>query len=842
MKYFPHLNDIFITERLKLHLNKMSNHPITTVIAPMGFGKTTAMNWWSKRKRKSHAEGVYLRQMIATDSVTDFWNGFCNAFKGFPVLVEQMKALGYPNDAQAIAMFSELFTDALSTNTFPVYFILDDLHILSQKALTPLLLFLSQSLPDYVHIILLSRNQIFSEEERMRLGHLLGEITVDDLSLSRPEMAIYAKHCELEVSAEDIHSLATLSEGWISMVYLNFKAYAQYGSWLSSSTDILTLIDQVMLAPLTEREREFLVLIGITDEFTSEQAVYLWQHTDAEKMMKVLSHNNAFITKNEYDIYRYHYMLRQCTRRRFAEKSAAYQQDSYSRLGSWHYHREEFVPAYFAFAKAEDWNALMMTLKKDKVKSLNTEHSQEFFRWLANCPEETLIKHPSALTSCMLKCFSFHNIPELQRMKSLLLKALEQDTTLPEQERNDLLGDAEISESFLSYNNITAMSAYHKRACALLSRTTYSVDPKGAWTFSAPSILMMYHRMVGGADIENAEMKECMPYYYQVSDGHGNGSEHGFAADLFYERGQLTNADISNRMAMAAAKRKNQFSVMLTSEFLSMRMAIFNGDYGTVKKSIADCQEWLRREHQYTLLNTLDVCQAFLYALLGHPEIAPKWLLEGRLNEALIMFPATPMLQTFYNQLLLAKGEWIEVIARREECENLYGIYHNVMCDIWLHIQLAAAFAQIGRHEEALEELQAALDLSLPDGIIMPFAESEGYLTALLCTLQEQGFYSQQIDGILALSKRFHDGKQKILWAYFGEHENYGLSEREVVIARLAAMRKTNAEIAATLNLAEGTIRNQLSRIFDKLSISGSSKNKRLDLEAYLNPKNTNDR
>ena len=52
MNYYPHLNDIFISERLKRRLNEVNTYPITTVIAPMGFGKTTAMNWWSKRQKK----------------------------------------------------------------------------------------------------------------------------------------------------------------------------------------------------------------------------------------------------------------------------------------------------------------------------------------------------------------------------------------------------------------------------------------------------------------------------------------------------------------------------------------------------------------------------------------------------------------------------------------------------------------------------------------------------------------------------------------------------------------------------------------------------------------------
>ncbi|MEA4893369.1 MAG: LuxR C-terminal-related transcriptional regulator [Peptococcaceae bacterium] len=828
------LNGIFISQRLKRRLSEINDYPLTTVVAPMGFGKTTAVNWWAQRQVKSQADAVILRQVIVSDSITDFWAGFCRAFKGYPVLTEQMKALGYPRDATAVSMLAELLDEALAQSSSPIYMVMDDLHILLQKPLIPLLLFLSRRLPECFHIVLVSRNQIFNGEERMRLGHLLGEITVDDLRLSRQELAVYARFCRLEISAREIDDLAALSEGWISMVYLNFKAYARNGSWLSSSADIFTLIDQVLLDPLPERLREFLIRIGMTDEFTAEQAAWLWRLPDAAAILESLSKNNAFITRNENGIYRYHHMLRQCARHKFVEKPAAYQQENYSRLGQWYLDHAEYVPAYYAFAAARDWNGLLKTLEKDKAKSLNTEHSQDFFHWVESCPEEYLLRYPTAIVASMVKMFSFHNIPEIKRMKGLLLKSLDRDTALTQQERHDLLGDAEVSESFLCYNNISAMSTHHRRACALLSRTSLSVDPKGAWTFSAPAIFMMYHRSVGGADSENAEMKECMPYYYQVSDGHGSGAEHGFAADLFYERGQLNDADIANRMALSAARRKNQFSVMLTCDFLFMRMALFHGDFTAVKKRGLDCQEWLRRERQYTLLNTLDMCRGFLYALLGHPEAAPGWLSEGRLQEALVLFPATPMLHTFYNQLLLARGEWTAVAARRWECEKLYGVYHNVLCQIWLHIQLSAALERIGRHEEALTELHIALDMALPDGIVMPFAENEVYLTALLRQLQEQGVHSGEIGRILSLSDGFRGAKQKILWEHWSEHENYGLSQRELEIARLAARRKTNPEIARELHLAEGTVRNQLSRIFYKLGLTGDGKNKRLELEALL--------
>jgi LuxR family maltose regulon positive regulatory protein len=198
------------------------------------------------------------------------------------------------------------------------------------------------------------------------------------------------------------------------------------------------------------------------------------------------------------------------------------------------------------------------------------------------------------------------------------------------------------------------------------------------------------------------------------------------------------------------------------------------------------------------------------------------------------MFPAQPMLHTYYNQLLLAKHQWTEVIARHEECKEIYGVYNNVMCQIWLHIQQSAALEKLNRHEDAVVELSNALNMAVPDGIIMPFVESQVYIESILKELREKDMYIETIDHILSLAEEFRRGKQKILWAHWSEHEDYGLSQRELEIAKLAAMRKTNLEIADELHLAEGTVRNQLSRIFDKLDIGGSGKNKRTRLENLL--------
>lgn len=836
MSFYPHLNDIYITERLKQRLTVIGSASITTVIAPMGFGKTTAITWWMKQQNKYHPDWIILRQMIDTPGITDFWTGLCRALRGYPTLAEQLAALGFPDDIQAMSIMAELIEDALSETDRRIYYVLDDLHIFTDKRLASLLLYLSRRLENRIQFLLLSRNPIFGEEERMRMGASLGEITADDLRLHENEVAQYAKRCGLAADQRDIAALAAASEGWISMVYLNFKAYAQTGVWISGSADIFNLIDQILLTPLSERQQEFLILIGITDGFTAEEAAWLWQQPDTEELLESLSQSNAFITRNENGVYRYHHMLRQCVRQKFSLLSAGRQAAAYTRLGDWYLSRQEYVAAELSYHRAGAWGKLLDTLSTDCGKSLGGEYQETLYQWSVECPVSLLMGHPDAVLILMRKLFTFQRIPEMFRLKEVLLKSLDTIATLTEQERQDYLGECELVMSFLKYNDISAMSAHHRNACAMMSRSSRCIDPNGTWTFGAPSVFMMYHRTVGGLDHENAEMRECMPYYYQVVDSHGNGAEHVMQGETDFMRNLLTDAQISYHLAVGASTRRKQHSIRVTAEFLGMRMALLEGDAEKLRTIMTGLRDSLREDKQYILLNTLDMCQTWIYSLLGHTEEVPAWIASGA-PSSMVMYPATPMLEAIYIQYLLAQGRYTEVVAKKEESAALYERIHSLQCSIHLHIQLAAALDMLDRRGQAVAELKTALDLALPDGIVMPFAENCDYITTQLQELQKRGIYPDQIEKILTLAEGYRESKQRILRALWGEDEDYGLSGRELEIAKLAAQRLTNREIADKLHLAEGTVKNRLSRIFEKLEVSPGSKNKRLELEKRFRTK-----
>ena len=62
----------------------------------------------------------------------------------------------------------------------------------------------------------------------------------------------------------------------------------------------------------------------------------------------------------------------------------------------------------------------------------------------------------------------------------------------------------------------------------------------------------------------------------------------------------------------------------------------------------------------------------------------------------------------------------------------------------------------------------------------------------------------------------------------------YGLTERELEIAGLAAQRKSSREIAEILNVSVKSVNNRLNAVYEKLGLGGEGRNKRQALAKLI--------
>lgn len=270
-------------------------------------------------------------------------------------------------------------------------------------------------------------------------------------------------------------------------------------------------------------------------------------------------------------------------------------------------------------------------------------------------------------------------------------------------------------------------------------------------------------------------------------------------------RGRLTDAEIGCHLACDAALARGQYSILLTAEFTALRLALLADE--PVEDRLDALHRTLKENRQFLLLRTFDLCRAWLDAQRGQAD-ADAWFMAPD-ADASFLSPVLPMLRTVQNEVLLASGAYTKLLARKDACAALNESLHTALAAIYLHIHLACAENRLGRAEAARQELEAALCLAAPDGLYLPFAEHAAQLGALL---REAAAGNEELEAALRLTAK---------------KSGCGLSARELEIARLAAARRTNAEIAAQLHLSEATVKNHLKRIFDKLGLDGGARGKR---------------
>lgn len=92
------LNTIYISERLQESLRPISRCALTTVVAPMGYGKTTAVNWYLEERAKAGPLRV-VRISVYSDNLAIFWRSAQDAFARAGI--DLLREYACPTDAPA---------------------------------------------------------------------------------------------------------------------------------------------------------------------------------------------------------------------------------------------------------------------------------------------------------------------------------------------------------------------------------------------------------------------------------------------------------------------------------------------------------------------------------------------------------------------------------------------------------------------------------------------------------------------------------------------------------------------------------------------------------------------
>ena len=205
----------------------------------------------------------------------------------------------------------------------------------------------------------------------------------------------------------------------------------------------------------------------------------------------------------------------------------------------------------------------------------------------------------------------------------------------------------------------------------------------------------------------------------------------------------------------------------------------------------------------------------------------PGWLAEGDVASR-VRFMTRPYANVVYAKSLLDAKKYARLAGIGAELEKAAAFYPNAMARIYTGLHVAAAHEALGAAEEAERALRGALDIALPDGVILPLAQNFGALSPILKRLLAREFLNAAaLKRISALAKVWSQNLQCARAALLGAAVL--LSEREREVAGLVARGLTNDEIARQMHVSVATVKSFLTRAFRKTGVAS-----RAELAAWL--------
>lgn len=818
------LNTIYISERLQESLRPICRSALTTVVAPMGYGKTTAVNWYLAERTKAETLKV-IRISVYSDNIAIFWKSVQDAFvrAGFAFLHDYT----CPEDTAGGGLLVDDLCHELAGET-SCYIFIDDFHLLTDRRASMFLCMLANRLPMNVHLIVASRDRFLPASEAFRLGAKVYQIGTEQLRLNHTELTVYAHRCGSDLSEAQVESLLYSSEGWFSAVYLNLLTLSEYGVLPGRTSDIYTTFTAAMIDPLPEKQREFLAVMGLADEFTVEMAQFITGDAHAKQMILMLTEQNAFVKRLPDGItYRFHHMMKECAEHYFLTMPTEKQKFYWERFGLWYENDRQYLHAIVAFRNSENYDALLRIIRNDAGILLASLKPSNVLEILDQCPTETLKSNPFAILVLMRRMFTWRQIPKMMELKALLLTAIEEHPELSKEERGNLLGECDLIMSFLCYNDIRAMSRLHRSASSQMSRPAISIQNSGGWTFGSPSVLMMFYRAPGELQSELAEMDECMPHYYKITGNHGQGAEKIMRAEAAYMQGNFMDAYIALESAYSQIEGNGQQNMALCCDFLLWRLSI----YSSVQKRYTFEERYaaLLQLHDASWMNIWSATSAYYHALQGKVEKIPEIFSRHQLLNINMLAPGRPMMEMIENQVYLAQENYAKVIALSEKMLAVCEAMHYALVALHIRIQAAVAYEKIGKTEEAHTLLARALSDAVPDRLMMPFVENYDGLKTMLTREIKTDLIAKIMElGEAAKQRKAENSRPAVFDA---------LTKREFEIVELMAKRMSNREIAGKLFLSEGSVKQYINQIYSKLHIEGDTRTKRNQLIELLLPK-----
>jgi LuxR family transcriptional regulator, maltose regulon positive regulatory protein len=391
-------HDALQRSRLVQALERSLAHlPLTLISAPAGSGKTTLLS----ELTQSFPQHRFCWLLL--DAEDNDPSRFTAALISSLIRAGALDDEPAPNEPRALITF--LINRIAEHVDCVSVLVLDDLHLIHERAVHEILDYLLDHAPANLRVILATRHDPPMSLARRRARGEVGEIRLEDLSFTEQETSELATTClRLSLSADEVRQLHARTEGWAAGLRLLATSLSQapgsreavlQGS-MQGSRRIFDFLAEEVLDRQPEDLRRFLLETSILARLNPEVCDALTGRNDSRRILEDLYRRNLYVVAADESesAFRYHDLFADFLRERLRR----------DRPGEWN---ELQVRAARAETSPQDRLRHLLAGKAwdeaaAEIERVGPEYAARGFvatlrRWIDQLPESVRERHPRVL-------------------------------------------------------------------------------------------------------------------------------------------------------------------------------------------------------------------------------------------------------------------------------------------------------------------------------------------------------------------------------------------------------------------------------------------------------------
>ncbi|HKX30900.1 MAG TPA: LuxR C-terminal-related transcriptional regulator [Blastocatellia bacterium] len=865
----PLRHDWVLRPRLIKQLDQGLERKLTLVSAPAGFGKTTLVSSWLHGLE----DRLPTETCIAWLSLEEDDNGPIRFLTHFIAALQRVNSgvgqtvqalLELPRIPKLTHLMTLLIND-LAALQWQIVLVLDDYHVITHPDLQNATSFFLEHLPSHCHVIMATREEPTLPLARWRAQWEVLEIRLQDLRFTGEETTTFLNWTMgLTLAPEIMQSLEERTEGWIAglqIAALSLRGQEQSPRFDHAGWDIEAfsgghryIIDYLAAEVLRQQPAElraFLRQTAILDRFNASLCDSLTGRDDSQLMLAQLEKANLFLIPldDERHWYRYHHLFADFLR---TDLTCAEQIALHRGASQW-FEQEGLASEAIKHALAAQDGAMAVRLIRNHAEeTLRLGGFNTILGWVNALPDEVVRKHSDLsahkawilylqgeiASATLYATLATENDrpedPPVQRGMLLSFRSYlalhrgqpEQAVKLAE-EALVLLGETD------SFYRTTALShlgqgqrfSGDREAAIRTLRETIALGQRlGNHLITLEALgyltILLYQQ---GHLCEAILLNEQTSRRYLDDRGQplpAAGLVYVWLGMLYYETNDLTQADHYLTTGLALCQQMGIIHPVLLGFCTLAKLYCVRGETAAMWETLGTARQLAARTENMRLIRLVSAVAVELQLRQGLTAAAALTLADLPIAAR----DGSEQGNLSYARLLLAQGQAEaarNLLLQLEQFAQQEGRRGSL---ITIHLLQTLAHKALNRTTAAVDCLERAICLAAPEGYRRAFLDESPTLAALLPYRQDvapdfvaalmEAFAKDPLQGYAIVTAPELKASSQQLQPLVEP-----LSETQLMVLRLVADGLSNRDIAAKLDITEGTTKWHLNQIYGKLNV-----------------------